>query len=82
MVHENQRVRAGQVLFTLDSRPTEVEVQRAAAQLADVRLQIRQDEAAYRQTLAQLAAAEEAASYRERDRARDAALLGGRRVQG
>ena len=75
LVRENQRVRAGQILFTLDSRSTDVAVQQATAELADVELQLREDQAAYRQRLAELTAAEEAARYRERDRVRDAGLL-------
>jgi membrane fusion protein, multidrug efflux system len=74
-VHENQRVTAGQILFTLDSQPAQVALNEAAASLASAQQHIREDEAAYRQKQVELQQASETARFRATDQARDANLL-------
>jgi membrane fusion protein (multidrug efflux system) len=75
MVLENQHVQAGQVLFTLDSRPAQVALEQASAELADARQHIREDQAAYAQKQVELSQAQETARFRAADQARDAGLL-------
>ncbi|HEX8232837.1 MAG TPA: HlyD family secretion protein [Caulobacteraceae bacterium] len=74
-VHENQRVKAGQLLFTLDSQPAQVAIEQANAQLADARQRIQADQASYRQQLVQIRTAEQTARFRETERARDYGLM-------
>ena len=74
-VAENQKVRAGDVLFQLDPAPFQIAVEQAQAQVADARQQLQADLAAYRQKLAEVKNAESAAAYTERERRREQALL-------
>lgn len=74
-VHENQVVKAGQVLFRLDDRPYTYALDRARAHLAAVRLQIESLRATYRQKQAELKAAEDTLAYQKREFDRQAQLL-------
>jgi membrane fusion protein (multidrug efflux system) len=66
-VRENQRVAAGDVLFTIDDRPFAVAVARADAQLAAIDDFVESTRAAYAQTLEQLALARTNAAYEQRE---------------
>jgi membrane fusion protein (multidrug efflux system) len=66
-VHDNQVVRAGQVLFKLDPRDFRIAVDNARAQLADARLKIPALKAVYRQRLDDEKAAEETLAYQQRE---------------
>ena len=54
MVQENQRVRAGQLLYTLDPRPFQLGLERAEAQLGTVRDSLQSLKSNYADTQAQL----------------------------
>jgi len=77
-VHENQVVRAGQPLFKLDSRDSEVGTAQAQAQYTQALLQIRNLKAAYGRELANLEAAKATAAFtaREAVRQKDLATAG------
>ncbi len=66
-VHENQRVEAGDVLFTIDDRPFRVALERANAQLAAIDDFVESTRASYRQALEQLALARTNAAYEQRE---------------
>ncbi|HEX7966733.1 MAG TPA: biotin/lipoyl-binding protein, partial [Stellaceae bacterium] len=66
-VGDNQYVKAGQVLFRLDDRPYRTAVEQAQAQLTNARLQVEGLRATYRQRLADLAAAQAALDYQQRE---------------
>ncbi|MBV8120156.1 MAG: HlyD family secretion protein [Alphaproteobacteria bacterium] len=74
-VHDNESVKAGQVLFTLDRRPFQIAAEEAKAQLAAVRLQIKSLKATYQQKKADLAANEATLLYQQRDLERQQRLL-------
>jgi membrane fusion protein (multidrug efflux system) len=74
-VHDNQSVRKGDVLFSLDSEPFRIAVEEAEAQLASARLQVDSLKASYRQHQAQLAAARETLAYQTRETDRQKRLL-------
>ena len=74
-VHDNQRVKANQVLFTLDQRPFRIAVEEAKAQLAAVRLQIQSMKATYQQKKADAAATEATLMYQQRELERQQRLL-------
>jgi membrane fusion protein (multidrug efflux system) len=73
-VRENQRVKAGDVLITIDSRSFSIAVQRADAQLAAINDFVESTRASYRQALEQLALARTNAAYQQREFDRLAAL--------
>jgi len=73
-VRENQRVKTGDVLFTIDDRPFKVAVDRANAQLAAIDDFVESTRASYRQALEQLALARTNAAYEQRELDRLAAL--------
>jgi membrane fusion protein, multidrug efflux system len=73
-VHDNQVVRAGQILFRLDPRSYQIAVQDAEAQLANARLKIPDLQAVYRQRVADRKAAQETLAYQQREYARQATL--------
>jgi membrane fusion protein, multidrug efflux system len=73
-IRENQRVKAGDVLFTIDDRPFTVALDRANAQLAAIDDFVESTRASYRQTLEQLALARTNAAYEQREVDRLAAL--------
>ncbi len=74
-VHDNQRVRRGEVLFRLDERPFRIAVEDARAKLASARLAIESLEATYRQRQADLRAAESSLDYQQREYERQMRLL-------
>src|SRR5262245_46791379 len=73
-VHENNRVEAGDVLFTIDDRPFRVALDRGNAQLAAINDFVESTKASYRQSLEQLALARTNAAYEQRELDRLAAL--------
>jgi membrane fusion protein (multidrug efflux system) len=73
-VHDNQVVRAGQVLFRLDPRSFQIAVQDAEAQLASARLKIPDLQAVFRQRVADQKAAQETLAYQQREFARQSTL--------
>lgn len=73
-VRENQSVKAGDVLFTIDDRAFNVALQRADAQLAAINDFVESTRASYRQALEQLALARTNAAYEQRELDRLAAL--------
>jgi membrane fusion protein (multidrug efflux system) len=74
-VHDNQRVRRGQVLFRLDDRPFRIAVEAARARLRGARLQVATLKADYRERLADLRSAQSALDYAGREYGRDSRLL-------
>jgi len=66
-VHENDRVEAGDVLFTIDDRPFRVALDRGNAQLAAINDFVESTKASYRQSLEQLALARTNAAYEQRE---------------
>ena len=74
-VRENQAVRKGDLLFTLDAAPYRIALEEAQAQLAAARLRIESLKAGYRQRLSELAAAKATLAYQEREYERQAKLL-------
>jgi membrane fusion protein (multidrug efflux system) len=75
-VRDNEQVKAGQVLFRLDAAPHDLAVAQASAKVAEARAQIGGDLAAYHQRQADLANANDAADYADRERTREQQLLG------
>lgn len=73
-VHENQRVRAGDVLFRLDTRDLDTAVQQAEAQLASARQSVTGTQATYEQRNAEVSAALQTLAFQERELARERAL--------
>ena len=73
-VHDNQRVRMGQLLFRLDPEPFQIAVDQAQARLGSARLQVEALKATYRQQQAELQAAKETAGFDERENARQKSL--------
>lgn len=76
MVRENQNVKRGDVLFTVDRRPFQVALDRAHAQLGAVNDVVESFRASYRQTSEQLALARTNAAYEQREFERLSALAG------
>lgn len=74
-VHENQRVRRGDVLFHIDPAPFQTAVDEAEAALADARTQVASLQANYAQGAAELKAAQDQLAYAQREAARQKALL-------
>jgi membrane fusion protein (multidrug efflux system) len=74
-VHDNQRVKQGQVLFQIDPEPYEIAVDQAEARLASARLQIDGLKATYRQQRAELQSAKDSMGYAEREYDRKKALV-------
>ena len=75
-VKENQRVRAGQILFRLDPAPHDLAVRQDAAKVDEARQEIDTAQAAYRQRQVDVKNALDAAAYAERERGREQQLLG------
>lgn len=77
-VKENQPVKKGQVLFKLDPADLAVAEASTEAELASARYEVESLKAAYRQKLADVAAAEETLAYTEREarRQQDLAAAG------
>ena len=74
-VSENQRVRAGQVLFRLDPQDEQTAGQRAEATLASARLQVVGLESAYDEQKVLLGAALSTEAYARKEAAREEALV-------
>jgi membrane fusion protein (multidrug efflux system) len=74
-VRENQHVKAGQVLFRLDTRDFDASQQAAAAQVAAAKLQVQALRAAYLQQQAALKAANDTAAFDAKEAARQLALM-------
>jgi membrane fusion protein (multidrug efflux system) len=76
LVHDNQRVSKGDVLFRIDDRPYRIAIEEATAQLASARLQVEAMKATYRQKLADEKGAEDTLDYQSREYERQRQLLG------
>lgn len=74
-VHDNERVRRGDVLFRLDERPFRIAVDASRARLASARLAIASLKATFRQRQADLSAAESTLAYSQREYDREMRLL-------
>ena len=74
-VTENQRVQAGQVLFTLRLRPFQIALDRTNAQIGMVRDQVEALQANYRDMQAQIRQAQDDAAYYDTEAARQKNLL-------
>lgn len=73
-VHENQPVKAGQVLFRMDPEPYRIALAENEAALASARLQVEQRRAAYAQAQADLRASQQDLDFRQREYERQASL--------
>jgi membrane fusion protein, multidrug efflux system len=74
LVHDNERVQAGQALFALDDTPFRIALDRAEAALSVTRDDILALQASYRQKLAAIAVAKTKLAYDERVYLRQKAL--------
>jgi membrane fusion protein (multidrug efflux system) len=74
-VHENQPVKAGQILFRIDAAPYRAAVAEAEAQLADARTQVASLQANYRGGQAEVQAAQARLEFARGEAARQKALL-------
>jgi membrane fusion protein, multidrug efflux system len=75
LVHDNQRVSKGDLLFRIDDRPYRIAIEEAKAQLASARLQIEAMKATYRQKLAEEKGAGDTLDYQSREYERQRQLL-------
>ncbi len=75
-VRENQKVKAGDVLFKIDPEPFRIAVDQANAALATARLQVKQLHAAYATAEAKLKADQATAEIRHRELTRSDELAG------
>ena len=73
-VHDNQWVKKGQPLFSLDSKPFKIKVEAAKAALANTRLQIEELKALYLQKIAEVKAARSTLTYQTKELAREKKL--------
>lgn len=74
-VTENQRVRAGQLLFQIDPEPYRIAVEQAEARLSIARLQVEALKATYRRQLADVESARLSADFDSHEYDRKKALL-------
>ena len=74
-VRENERVKAGQLLFRIDPAPFQAAVDEAAAQLASVRTDVASLRANYRRGQAELRSAQDKLTYAAREAARQKELV-------
>jgi membrane fusion protein, multidrug efflux system len=74
-VHDNQRVKRGDVLFRLDDQPFQLKVNEARAKLSNTKLQIDAMKATYRQKQSELKSAEDTLAYEKRESERQQRLL-------
>jgi membrane fusion protein, multidrug efflux system len=77
-VHENESVKAGDVLFQLDPEPLQIAVDRAHANLDDTRNQILGLKAAYHQRQEDLKAAQSNVDFAQRELGRREKLVSGK----
>ena len=75
LVHENDAVRAGQVLFRIDPQPYQTAVEEAEARLADARAQVAARRADYRQSRSGIETARARLAYAQGEAARQQALF-------
>ncbi len=75
LVHDNQVVHAGDVLFRLDDAPFRIAVEEATAQLAAARLQVESMKANYRQRQSELRAAQDTLAFQENEHQRQQRLV-------
>lgn len=75
LVHENQAVSAGQVLFRLDPAPFQVAVAKAEAKLAQVRTDLSALQASYREKQAEIVLARTRLAFATRNQHRQADLV-------
>lgn len=75
LVHENQAVTTGQVLFRLDPAPFQVAVAKAEAERDKVRTDLSALQASYREKQAEIALARTRLAFANRNRQRDADLV-------
>ncbi|HEX5421607.1 MAG TPA: HlyD family secretion protein [Gammaproteobacteria bacterium] len=73
-VHDNQRVRRGQLLFRLDDRPYRIAVEEARAKLDAARLQIESLKATRMQKISELRSAQNTLEYQQREAKRQQRL--------
>jgi membrane fusion protein (multidrug efflux system) len=74
-VHENERVKKGQLLFRIDRAPFQAAVDEAAAQLASARTSVESLRANYRQGQAELQSAQDKLTYAVGEAARQKQLV-------
>lgn len=74
-VSENQFVRKGQILFTIDPNSYQASVDEAEAQLSDARTEIGSQQADYQQSLSEIGAAEARLAFAQGEAARQKSLL-------
>ena len=74
-VHDNQRVRKGELLFKIDDRPFQIKVDEARAKLSNAKLQVEALKATYRQKQSELRSAEDTLDYEKRESERQTRLL-------
>jgi membrane fusion protein, multidrug efflux system len=74
-IRDNERVKKGQMLFSLDQRPFSIAVEEAKAQLAAVKLQVKAMKATYRQKLAEAQGMEATVAYERGEYERQKQLL-------
>jgi membrane fusion protein (multidrug efflux system) len=74
-VHDNQRVRKGDLLFKIDARPFQLKVDEARAKLNNAKLQVEALKATYRQKQSELRSAEDTLAYEKRESERQTRLL-------
>ncbi|GLQ52360.1 HlyD family secretion protein [Dyella flava] len=74
-VRDNQKVRAGQLLFQVDPEPYRIAVEQDEAKLNSARLQVEALKATYHSQLADVDAAKATADFDQREYARKKALL-------
>ena len=75
LVHDNQKVHRGEVLFRLDPRPFRIAVEEARARVASARLSIEALKATYRQRQADEKGAQDELAYAQREYDRQSRLL-------
>src|SRR3954465_1839866 len=75
LVHENQRVRRGDVLFRIDPRPYRIRLANAQAQIASAEVQVNQLEARSSGTVADIQGAEANLQYAQTEFQRYAELM-------
>ncbi len=74
-VKENQHVKAGQVLFRLDTRDFQATMEQSAAQLAAAKLQVQALQAAYQQQQQALKTAQDTAAFADNEAKRQRSLF-------
>jgi membrane fusion protein (multidrug efflux system) len=75
LVHDNQQVHRGDVLFKLDDKPYRIAVEAAQAKLGTARLQVTAGKSAYRQQLASARSAQSSLNYEQTEFDRQKKLL-------